>query len=430
MTKNVVVIGTQWGDEGKGKIVDWLTDHAQCVVRFQGGHNAGHTLVVNGKKTVLHLIPSGILRQNVDCFIGNGVVVSPQALLEEADMLEAAGVAVKSRLKISEACPVIMPHHVALDQAREAAKGAGKIGTTGRGIGPAYEDKVSRRGIRMQDLFDRERFAAKLGEILDYHNFVLKNYFHAETVDFQKTLDETLLLAEKIKPMVADVPRLLFEANKAGKHILFEGAQGALLDIDHGTYPFVTSSNCIASNAATGSGVGPQMLNYVLGITKAYTTRVGAGPFPTELFDDNGKYLAERGNEFGATTGRARRCGWFDAAALKRSIQINGVTGLCVTKLDVLDGLDVVRLATGYKLNGGVTDILPVGAEALAKCEPIYEEMPGWKDSTVGVQNFEKLPQAARNYLKRMEEVCGVPIDIISTGPDREETIVLRHPFE
>jgi len=430
MTKNVVVIGTQWGDEGKGKIVDWLTDHAQCVVRFQGGHNAGHTLVVNGKKTVLHLIPSGILRQNVDCFIGNGVVVSPQALLEEADMLEAAGVAVKNRLKISEACPVIMPHHVALDQAREAAKGAGKIGTTGRGIGPAYEDKVSRRGIRMQDLFDRERFAAKLGEILDYHNFVLKNYFHAETVDFQKTLDETLLLAEKIKPMVADVPRLLFEANKAGKHILFEGAQGALLDIDHGTYPFVTSSNCIASNAATGSGVGPQMLNYVLGITKAYTTRVGAGPFPTELFDVNGKYLAERGNEFGATTGRARRCGWFDAAALKRSIQINGVTGLCVTKLDVLDGLDTVRLATGYKLDGGVTDILPVGAEALAKCEPIYEEMPGWKDSTVGVQSFEKLPQAARNYLKRMEEVCGVPIDIISTGPDREETIVLRHPFE
>jgi len=430
MTKNVVVIGTQWGDEGKGKIVDWLTDHAQCVVRFQGGHNAGHTLVVNGQKTVLHLIPSGILRQNVDCFIGNGVVVSPQALLEEADMLEAAGVPVKSRLKISEACPVIMPHHVALDQAREVAKGAGKIGTTGRGIGPAYEDKVSRRGIRMQDLFHRERFAAKLGEILDYHNFVLKNYFNAATVDFQKTLDETMVLAEKIKPMVADVPRLLFEANKAGKHILFEGAQGTLLDIDHGTYPFVTSSNCIASNAATGSGVGPHMLSYVLGITKAYTTRVGSGPFPTELFDDTGKHLAEKGHEFGSTTGRARRCGWFDAAALKRSIQINGVTGLCVTKLDVLDGMDTVRLATGYKLDGGISDILPAGAEALAKCEPIYEEMPGWKDSTVGVQHFDKLPQAARNYLKRMEEVCGVPIDIISTGPDREETIVLRHPFE
>jgi adenylosuccinate synthase len=430
MTKNVVVIGTQWGDEGKGKIVDWLTDHAQCVVRFQGGHNAGHTLVVNGKKTVLHLIPSGILRQNVDCFIGNGVVVSPQALLEEMDTLEAAGVTVKNRLNISEACPIIMPHHIALDQAREAAKGAGKIGTTGRGIGPAYEDKVSRRGIRMQDLFHPERFAAKLGEVLDYHNFVLKNYFHAEPVDFQKTLDETLVMAEKIKPMVADVPRLLFEADKAGKHILFEGAQGALLDIDHGTYPFVTSSNCVASNAATGSGVGPQMLSYVLGITKAYTTRVGSGPFPTELFDDNGKYLAKRGNEFGATTGRARRCGWFDAAALKRSIQINGVTGLCVTKLDVLDGMDAVCLATGYKLDGGISDILPSGAEALAKCEPIYEEMPGWKGSTVGVKQFDQLPQAARNYLKRMEAVCEVPIDIISTGPDREETIVLRHPFE
>ena len=435
MTKNVVVIGTQWGDEGKGKIVDWLTDHAQCVVRFQGGHNAGDTLVVNGKKTVLHLIPSGILRDSVDCCIGNGVVVSPQALLEEVDMLEAAGVAVKSRLKISEACPVIMPHHIALDQAREVAKGAGKIGTTGRGIGPAYEDKVSRRGIRMQDLFHRERFAAKLGEVLDYHNFVLKNYFHAQPVDFQKTLDETLLLAERIKPMVADVPRLLFEANKAGKGILFEGAQGTLLDIDHGTYPFVTSSNCIASNAATGSGVGPHMLNYVLGITKAYTTRVGSGPFPTELYDAidkldaQGKHMAERGNEFGSTTGRARRCGWFDAAALKRSIQVNGITGLCVTKLDVLDGMDTVRLATGYKLDGGVIDILPMGAEALAGCEPIYEEMPGWKDSTVGVQSYDKLPQAARNYLKRMEEVCGVPIDIISTGPDRAETIVLRHPF-
>ncbi|MFA7242233.1 MAG: adenylosuccinate synthase [Sulfuricellaceae bacterium] len=430
MTKNVVVIGTQWGDEGKGKIVDWLTDHAQCVVRFQGGHNAGHTLVVNGKKTVLHLIPSGILRQNVDCFIGNGVVISPQALLEEMGTLDAAGVSVPGRLHISEACPVIMPHHIALDQAREAAKGAGKIGTTGRGIGPAYEDKVSRRGIRMQDLFHRERFAAKLGEVLDYHNFVLKNYFHAEPVDFQKTLEETLALAEKIKPMVADVPRLLFDAGKAGKHILFEGAQGTLLDIDHGTYPFVTSSNCVASNAATGSGVGPQALSYVLGITKAYTTRVGSGPFPTELCDDNGKHLAERGNEFGATTGRARRCGWFDAAALKRSIQINGVTGLCVTKLDVLDGLETIRLAVGYKLDGVTCDILPSGAEALAQCEPVYEEMPGWKDSTVGVKHFDQLPQAAKNYLKRMEAVCEVPIAIISTGPDREETIVLHHPFE
>ncbi len=430
MAKNVVVIGTQWGDEGKGKIVDWLTDHAQGVVRFQGGHNAGHTLVIDGKKTVLHLIPSGILRGNVQCYIGNGVVVSPQALLEEMDTLEAVGVAVQSRLKISEACPVIMPHHVALDQAREIAKGAGKIGTTGRGIGPAYEDKVSRRGIRIQDLFHRERLAAKLGEILDYHNFVLKNYFHTDIVDFQKTLDETLKVAERIKPMVADVPRLLFEAHKGGSNLLFEGAQGALLDIDHGTYPFVTSSNCVASNAATGSGVGPQMLHYVLGITKAYTTRVGAGPFPTELFDDDGKYLAERGHEFGATTGRARRCGWFDAAALKRSIQINGVTGLCVTKLDVMDGMDIVRLGIGYKVDGGTLDILPSGAEMLARCEPIYEEMPGWKDSTVGVKSYDGLPSAAKSYLKRMEEICGVPIAIISTGPDRDETIVLRNPFE
>jgi adenylosuccinate synthase len=436
MAKNVVVIGTQWGDEGKGKIVDWLTDHAQGVVRFQGGHNAGHTLVIDGKKTVLHLIPSGILRGNVQCYIGNGVVVSPQALLEEVDMLEAAGVAVRNRLKISDACPVIMPHHVALDQAREIAKGAGKIGTTGRGIGPAYEDKVSRRGIRIQDLFHRERLAAKLGEILDYHNFVLKNYFHANTVDFQKTLDETLIVAERIKPMVADVPRLPFDAYKGGSSLLFEGAQGALLDIDHGTYPFVTSSNCIASNAATGSGVGPQMLHYVLGITKAYTTRVGAGPFPTELYDavdkldPVGQGLAERGHEFGSTTGRARRCGWLDAAALKRSIQINGVSGLCVTKLDVMDGMDVVRLCTGYKVDGETIDILPSGAEMLAKCEPIYEDMPGWKGSTVGVKSYDGLPVAAKSYLKRMEEICGVPIDIISTGPDRDETIVLRHPFE
>ncbi len=436
MAKNVVVIGTQWGDEGKGKIVDWLTDHSQGVVRFQGGHNAGHTLVINGKKTVLHLIPSGILRENVKCYIGNGVVVSPQALMEEVDMLEAAGVKVMNRLKISEACPVIMPYHIALDQAREIAKGAGKIGTTGRGIGPTYEDKVARRAIRIQDLFHRERLAAKLGEVLDYHNFTLKNYFHAETVDFQKTLDETLMLAERIKPMVGDVPRLLYEANKADHNLLFEGAQGTLLDIDHGTYPFVTSSNCTAGGAATGSGVGPATLHYVLGITKAYTTRVGSGPFPTELYDavdkldPVGKGLAERGHEFGSTTGRARRCGWFDAAALKRSIQINGVSGLCVTKLDVMDGMDVVRLCVGYRIDGETSDILPVGAETLAKCEPIYEDMPGWNESTVGVKSYDALPDNARKYLKRMEAVCGVPIDMISTGPDREETIVLHHPFE
>lgn len=435
MTKNVVVIGTQWGDEGKGKIVDWLTDHAQGVVRFQGGHNAGHTLVIAGKRTVLHLIPSGILRGDVACYIGNGVVVSPQALLDEVNMLEQAGIDVRGRLLISEACPLILPCHVALDNARETAKGTGKIGTTGRGIGPAYEDKVARRAVRLQDLFHRDRFAAKLGEMLDYHNFVLKNYFQAPIVDFQQTMDETLVLAERIKPMMADVPRLLFEANRAGNNLLFEGAQGTLLDVDHGTYPFVTSSNCIAGAATTGSGIGPQMLHYVLGITKAYTTRVGAGPFPTELDDDVGRHLAKRGNEFGATTGRPRRCGWFDAAALKRSIQINGVSGLCVTKLDVLDGVETLRLCVGYKVIGNgeeerFSSILPVGADELAYCEPVYEEMPGWGDSTVGIKNSEQLPKAARNYLRRMEEVCEVPIDMISTGPDREETIVLRHPFE
>lgn len=429
MNKNVVVIGTQWGDEGKGKIVDWLTDHAKGVVRFQGGHNAGHTLVIANKKTVLHLIPSGILRKDVTCYIGNGVVLSPQALLTELSMLEEAGVDVRSRLKISETCPLILPYHVALDLAREAAKGAGKIGTTGRGIGPAYEDKVARRAIRLQDLFYRERFAAKLGEVLDYHNFVLKNYFQADVVDFQRTLDDTLALAEQIKPMVADVSNLLYEANQAGDSLLFEGAQGSLLDVDHGTYPFVTSSNTIAGGACTGAGVGPQMLNYVLGITKAYTTRVGSGPFPTELEDEVGQHLAKRGHEFGATTGRARRCGWFDAAALKRSIQVNGVSGLCVTKLDVLDGMETLRIGIGYQTSSGDRHIFPNGAEELQGCTPVYEEMPGWKESTEGIKRYEDLPLNAKKYLKRMEEVCGVPVDIISTGPDREETIVLRHPF-
>jgi adenylosuccinate synthase len=430
MARNVVVIGTQWGDEGKGKVVDLLTDQTEGVVRFQGGHNAGHTLVIGGKKTVLHLIPSGILRDSVRCYIGNGVVVSPQALLEEIATLEAAGVDVTGRLTISEACPLILPHHAALDQARERAKGEGKIGTTGRGIGPAYEDKVARRAIRLQDLFHRERFAAKLGEVLDFHNFVLKNYFQAEPVDFQRVLDETLGLAERIKPMVGDVPRLLYEAFRKGHRLLFEGAQGTLLDVDHGTYPFVTSSNCVAGAAAAGAGVGPQMLDYVLGITKAYTTRVGSGPFPTELYDDVGKRIASRGNEFGATTGRPRRCGWFDAAALRRSVQINGVSGLCVTKLDVLDGMESLQVGVGYLMDGERYDILPVGAEELAQCEPVYEEVPGWSQSTVGVKRYEDLPEAARSYLKMIERVCGVPIDMISTGPDREETIILRHPFE
>jgi adenylosuccinate synthase len=428
--RNVVVIGTQWGDEGKGKIVDWLTDRAQGVVRFQGGHNAGHTLVIAGKKTVLHLIPSGILRAGVDCYIGNGVVLSPQALVQEMDELEAAGVPVAARLRISEACPLILPYHAALDLAREAAKGAQKIGTTGRGIGPAYEDKVARRAIRLQDLFKPVRFAEKLTEILDFHNFVLANYYKQPRVDFQKTLDETLALAPRIASLVADVPRGLYEANRAGKNLLFEGAQGSLLDIDHGTYPFVTSSNCVAGAAAAGAGIGPHHLHYVLGITKAYTTRVGSGPFPTELSDGVGELLRQRGQEFGATTGRPRRTGWYDAAALKRSIQLNGVSGLCITKLDVLDGVEAVKICVGYEVEGRMSDILPVGAEELERCVPVYEELPGWQESTVGVKTYKALPKPARAYLQRIEELCAVPVDLISTGPDREETIVMRHPYD
>jgi adenylosuccinate synthase len=431
VAKNVVVIGTQWGDEGKGKIVDWLTDHAQGVVRFQGGHNAGHTLVIGNRKTVLHLIPSGILRSDVDCFIGNGVVVSPQALIEEMDALESAGVpGVVARLCISEACPLIMPYHVALDAAREASRGAQKIGTTGRGIGPAYEDKAARRAIRLQDLFKPVRFAEKLQGLLEYHNFVLTQYHGQSAVDFQKTLDETLALAPRLVPLVTDVPRALYHANRAGKNLLFEGAQGSLLDIDHGTYPFVTSSNCVAGAAAAGAGIGPHHLHYVLGITKAYTTRVGGGPFPTELSDNVGEQLRQRGQEFGATTGRPRRTGWFDAAALKRSIQLNGVSGLCITKLDVLDGVEAVKICVGYRIEGELSEILPVGAEELERCEPVYEELPGWKESTVGIKKYDALPKAARAYLQRIEALAGVPIDLISTGPERDETIVQRHPFK
>ncbi len=430
MGKNVVVIGTQWGDEGKGKVVDMLTDRAHAVVRFQGGHNAGHTLVVAGKKTVLHLIPSGILREGVTCLIGNGVVLSPSALLEEISMLERNGVPARERLRISEACPLILPYHVALDHAREQARGKAAIGTTGRGIGPAYEDKVSRRGLRLGDLFHRERFASKLGEVLDYHNFALQHYFKTDPVDFQHVLDETLAMAEQLRPLVADVPALLNDLRVAGNGILFEGAQGALLDIDHGTYPFVTSSNTTAGGAATGSGFGPRYFDYVLGITKAYTTRVGSGPFPTELFDEMGEHLARRGHEFGSTTGRARRCGWFDAVALRRSNQINSVSGLCVMKLDVLDGLDTLRICTGYRCDGQLVEAPPIGADAMSNCEPVYEELPGWQESTVGVTEFDQLPANARAYLKRIEELVECPIDIVSTGPDRAETIVLRHPFD
>ena len=433
MGKNVVVIGTQWGDEGKGKLVDWLTESAQGVVRFQGGHNAGHTLVIGGKKRVLRLIPSGMLREGVICYIGNGVVLSPDALLQEIDELEQSGVTARSRLRISESCPLILPYHVALDQAREAKRSAGKIGTTGRGIGPAYEDKVARRALRVQDLFDPVRFRARLAEVLDLHNFTLRHYLNATPLDEAKVADDALALAERLRPMVADVPALLAAAMKRGDNLLFEGAQGALLDVDHGTYPYVTSSNTVAGAAAAGAGVGPQALQYVLGITKAYTTRVGSGPFPSELFDDVGKHLATRGNEFGAVTGRPRRTGWFDAPLLKRSIQLNGVSGLCITKLDVLDGLQTVRICVGYRqkgaTGGAVTDVLPFGADAVEALEPVYEDMPGWTESTFGVREWDRLPLAARRYLERLSEVVGAPIDMVSTGPDRDETILIRHPY-
>jgi len=430
MGKNVVVIGTQWGDEGKGKIVDLLTDRASAVVRFQGGHNAGHTLVIEGKKTVLHLIPSGILRVGVRCLIGNGVVLSPTALLEEIDMLEAGGVPARERMGISESCPLILPYHIALDQAREVARGKKAIGTTGRGIGPAYEDKVSRRGIRLGELLDTAHFTERLREVMEYHNFALVNYFKAGAVDYQQVLDEALEQGEKIAPMVEDIPGTLHRLRAEGKSIMFEGAQGALLDIDHGTYPYVTSSTTTAGGAASGSGVGPCDLDYILGIVKAYTTRVGAGPFPTELFDEDGAYLGEKGHEFGATTGRQRRCGWLDVVALRRSLQINSVTGMCITKLDVLDGMKAVKICVAYRLDGSEIDTPPVGADLFEKCEPVLIEMPGWSESTIGTRSMDKLPQAARDYLARVEDLCGVPIDIISTGPDREETLVRRHPFE
>ena len=430
MGKNVIVIGTQWGDEGKGKIVDLLTDRAQAVVRFQGGHNAGHTLVIDGEKTVLHLIPSGILRKDVRCMIGNGVVVSLPDLFDELDMLEGRGVPASQRLSISPACPIILPSHIALDKARERARGTRAIGTTGRGIGPAYEDKVARRALRLSDLFQRERFASKLGEVLDFHNFLLQRYYETDPVDFQQVLEDSLGMVERLQPMIADVTRQIADVHDAGGSVLFEGAQGALLDIDHGTYPYVTSSNTTAGGAATGTGIGPRYLNYVLGIVKAYTTRVGAGPFPTELLDETGELLGQRGHEFGATTGRRRRCGWFDAVSLRRSCLNNSVSGLCVTKLDVLDGFDTIRVAVGYRIGGEETMEPPVGAEGYAEIEPIYEELPGWKESTLGVTEFDRLPANAQAYLRRLEELVGVSLDIVSTGPDRAETVMLRDPFK
>ena len=430
MGKNVVVIGTKWGDEGKGKIVDLLTERAAAVARCQGGHNAGHTLVIDGKKTILHLIPSGILRDGVQCLIGNGVVLALDALVTEANALIESGVPVYERLKISPRCPLVLPSHVALDAAREKARGASAIGTTGRGIGPAYEDKVSRRALRVADLFVRENFASKLGEVLDYHNFLLKNYFGADTVDFTRTLDEALGYAEIVAPITADITQILQDLANSDKSILFEGAQGSFLDIDHGTYPFVTSSNTVAAAASTGTGIGPRNLGYILGIVKAYTTRVGAGPFPTELFDNHGAHLARVGAEYGATTGRPRRCGWFDAVALRRSIVNSSVSGLCVTKLDVLDELDSIQICVGYSVDGQEISGLPVVVDRFAECEPIYEEWQGWQESTVGITENDDLPQRARDYLARIEELAGVPVDIISTGPDRDQTIVKKHPFE
>ena len=430
MRKNVVVIGTQWGDEGKGKLVDLLTDRADAVVRFQGGHNAGHTLVIKGKKTVLHLIPSGVLRESVQCMIGNGVVLSIEALLEEIAFLEHGGVPVRERLLISVACPLILPVHVALDKARERFRGAKAIGTTGRGIGPAYEDKVARRGLRTGDLLNDAVFSEKLKEMLEYHNFVLANFFNDKTIDYQQVLDQWLGLGEQIKPMLTDIAEALYVHQQAGDHILYEGAQGSMLDIDHGTYPYVTSSNTIAGSASTGCGIGPLHFDYILGITKAYSTRVGNGPFPTELFDENGRHLAENGQEFGATTGRARRCGWFDAVSMKKSAHMNSLSGVCLTKLDVLDGLDKVGLCVAYTNDGEQIESAPIGAEQYALCEPVIEKMPGWTESTAGIRSFDALPGNAKAYIKRIEELIGVKVDIVSTGPERDETIILKHPFD
>jgi len=430
MSRNLVVIGAQWGDEGKGKIVDLLTERVVAVIRFQGGHNAGHTLVIDGARTVLSLIPSGILHPGVQCLIGNGVVLSLEALFREADALVQKGVPVYERLRVSPNCALILPSHVALDRARERASGANAIGTTGRGIGPAYEDKVARRAVRVADLFQRDRLAARLGEMLDFHNFVLQRYFSVEPVEFQRTLEDCLAQAERVLPLVEDVSERLRAHMQAGGNLLFEGAQGALLDVDVGTYPFVTSSNTTAGAAAVGTGLGPRDIHAVLGIVKAYTTRVGAGPFPTELFDEMGEHLSRVGHEFGAVTGRPRRCGWFDAVALRRAVLHNSISSLGVTKLDVLDGLDTIRICTGYRIDGEIRENPPLLPHRYAEVVPVYEALPGWSEPTAGITEFARLPDNARRYLARMEELAGVPIDIVSTGADRAETIVLRHPFD
>lgn len=430
MGKNVVVVGAQWGDEGKGKIVDWLTEQVDGVVRFNGGHNAGHTLVINGKKTILRLIPSGIMHADSICYLGNGVVLSPEAFFREVDELIAVGVPnVEKRLRVSANAPLIMPYHVALDHAREASLGNKKIGTTGRGIGPAYEDKVARRTLRVADLYHPERFAEQVRAVMQLHNFVLEKFLGAEPLDPEKVIADTLAYAERLRPMVCDVSETLHAQMAEGRQFLFEGAQGSMLDIDHGTYPYVTSSNTVAGAACAGAGVGPHQLNYVLGITKAYCTRVGEGPFPTELFDEVGEELRQKGNEFGAVTGRPRRCGWFDGAALRRAVQINGITGLAIMKLDVLDGFETIKLGVGYKYRGETLTVMPSGADAVAECEPIYEEFPGWSESTFGVTKWEDLPETARCYLTRLAEVAGAPIALVSTGPDREQTILHVNPF-
>lgn len=429
MNKNVIVLGTQWGDEGKGKIVDMLTEQADAVVRFQGGHNAGHTIVVGEETTILHLIPSGILRDNVECFIGNGVVLSPEALLEELAMLETKGVDARPRLFLSDGCPLILNYHILLDQAREKARGKSAIGTTGRGIGPAYEDKVARRGLRLGDLLNIEKCITKLEGILDYHNFALKNYFDHDTCDVKQVGDQLRAWSENLKPMICDVSARLFTLQQQNKRILFEGAQGTLLDIDHGTYPYVTSSNTTAGGVSSGSGVAPNSLDYILGIVKAYTTRVGGGPFPTELHDAVGEELGSRGHEFGATTGRQRRCGWLDAIALKRAMQLNGITGICFTKLDVLDNLAELKICTSYTLNNKTLTSLPLNAENMEQCQPNYITLPGWQSSTVGVTEFSQLPENAKQYIEKVEELLSTPIDIISTGPERRENIIRRNPY-
>jgi len=429
MGKSVVILGAQWGDEGKGKIVDLLTERVSAVARFQGGHNAGHTLVIKGKKTVLHLIPSGILREGTLCLIGNGVVLSPAALKTEIDELEANGVEVRSRLKISPATPLIMPYHIAVDQAREKAAGKSAIGTTGRGIGPAYEDKVARRSVRVADLMYPSELPEKLRAAVDYHNFILTQWLKADAVDYQKVLDDALAFGEYLRPMIDDVATLLYDARRRGEHIMYEGAQGALLDIDHGTYPYVTSSNTTIGGALAGTGVGACDIDYVLGICKAYATRVGGGPFPTELNDATGEALRKRGNEFGATTGRPRRCGWLDVPALRRSFELNGVNGQCITKLDVLDGMREIRICTRYTIDGKPADLIPTGADEVARCVPVYETLPGWHENTLGAKSFSALPAAARAYLSRIEELTGIPIAMVSTGADRDETILVRHPF-